>query len=331
MSAAPGYDVAIAGAGLIGLSLALELQSRGARVAVFDVARATRQTSSAAAGMLAADDPHNPPALHPLAQYSLSLYPPFLARIPSLSGLAVPWQTETTIQYLADGRSLRLAERSLDPRQLAASVLAAVRSTSIALHEEVGHVRIHELPDAVRVRPFRGPELFAHRLIHATGAWFHGPPSVTPRKGQMLRVQIPPGLTLTDVHRSETLYIVPRTQGPQAGTAVIGATDEDAGFDLRTHPGDLNRLRSLAAHMVPALADPIASPQVEAWAGLRPGTSDNLPLLGPLPNSSRQWVATGHYRNGILLAPATAMALADALEDKSPAVDLHPFDPARLL
>lgn len=331
MSSVPRYNVAIAGAGLIGLTLALELHRRGATVAVLDVASATRQTSSAAAGMLAVDDPHNPPALHPLAQYSISLYENLLATLESLTGLDVPWQTSTTLQHLPDGTILRLAERSLDPRQLSASVLAAVRASGIALHEQTGRIGIDELPDSIRLRPLHGSPLLADQLVHASGAWFHGPPAVTPRKGQMLRVQIPAGLPLREVHRSDTIYIVPRTQGPQAGTAVIGATDEDAGFDLQVHQPNLDAMRARAAHLLPAFASPEAAPQVEAWAGLRPATADQLPLLGRLPGTTRQWVATGHYRNGILLAPATAAVLADLIEAKSPAVDLRPFDPARLL
>ncbi|HEY5381175.1 MAG TPA: FAD-dependent oxidoreductase [Acidobacteriaceae bacterium] len=326
----PAYDVAIAGAGLIGLSLALELHARGASVAVFDTARPMRQTSIAAAGMLAADDPHNPAALHGLSTYSIALYPAFLDRIATLSGISVPFQTSTTIQHLDDGTTRLLAENSIDPRQLGPAVLHAARQTGITLHEDAHQVEIHELPNGIHVRPLHGPALLARQLVHASGAWFQGPPAVVkPRKGQMLRVRLPSILALHEVHRSQTIYIVPRTQGPQAGTALIGATDEDAGFDLSTHPADLDRLRTLAANLLPALAPTEDAPQVEAWAGLRPGTPDDLPLLGRLPHSARRWAATGHYRNGILLAPATAAVLADLLEGKLPAVDLRPFSTAR--
>ncbi|HVG26006.1 MAG TPA: FAD-dependent oxidoreductase, partial [Acidobacteriaceae bacterium] len=149
------------------------------------------------------------------------------------------------------------------------------------------------------------------------------------RTGQMLRVALPPVLPLPQVHRSAALYVGPRTQGPQAGSAVIGATDEDAGFDLSTSQHDLDRLRSLAAELVPALASTTLCPQLEAWAGLRPSTADQLPVLGRLPGTDRQWIASGHYRNGILLAPATAAALADALQSRTFPVDLTPFRPDR--
>jgi glycine oxidase len=152
----------------------------------------------------------------------------------------------------------------------------------------------------------------------------------------MLRVQLPPALHgLHEVYRSDAIYIVPRTLGPQAGTALIGATIEDAGFDTSTHTRDLTHLRTLAATLLPTLASEKDAPQLEAWAGLRPHTPDRLPLLGPLEGlpaqSIRHFVATGHYRNGILLAPATAILLTDLIEGKPPTLDITPFSPTRFL
>jgi glycine oxidase len=311
-------DVIILGAGIIGLSLALELHARGAAVTVLERDSALSHASTAAAGMLAAHDPHNPSALLTLSIYSLSLYPAYLSRIERLSGLPVPLQTDTAVQHLPDGTTLRFAEHSLDPRMLAPALLAAVRSTSITLLEQQTQhpfKLLRENPSA--------------QLVYAAGAWSTQifPIPVTPRKGQMLRVQLPSSLDLSEVHRTEHIYVCPRTQGPQAGTALIGATVEDAGFDTTTSPVDLSRLRALAAELLPALADPALAPEVESWAGLRPSTPDSLPVIGRLPH--RQAIATGHYRNGILLAPATAAVLADLLESRSSAVDLAPFRPTR--
>lgn len=324
-------DVVVAGAGIIGLTLALELGHRGASVVLLDTAAAAGGASTAAAGMLAAEDPHNPPELTELARFSISLYDRFLDRLTALSGLPVPYQTTSTLQYLDDGTTLQLAERSIDPRQLASATLEAVSHTNIELIEHTREVEISEHPAGVSIRLGNGPLIDAKRLVHASGAWFSGRPAITPRKGQMLRVQIPAALDLREVHRSSSIYVVPRTQGPQAGTALIGATEEDAGFDTHTSHADLDRLRQRAAALLPALGDPTTAPEVEAWAGLRPATADRLPLIGRLPGSSRQWMATGHFRNGILLAPATAVALADLLEDKVPAVNMLPFDPVRLI
>jgi glycine oxidase len=309
-------DILIVGAGIIGLSLALELEARGAQVTVLERDTALSHASSAAAGMLAADDPHNPPELHALAQYSIARYDSFLARVASLSGIAVPYQTSITHQYAADGSSTILHEHSLDPRQLAVALLAAVRASSINLREHT---------------PFSHP-FAVSKTVYATGAWTHPslPLAITPVKGQMLRVQLPANLPLREVHRSEHIYIVPRTQGPQAGTAIIGATLEDAGFDTTTHTSALNTLRAHAATLLPQLASPTAAPTIDSWAGLRPATPDHLPILGRI-GSSNDSLATGHFRNGILLAPATASILADLLEDKTPPIDIAPFTPSRFV
>jgi len=170
-------------------------------------------------------------------------------------------------------------------------------------------------------------------MVYAAGAWAGdvagmGALPVTPRKGQMLRVRVPEGLALNEVHRSERVYVVPRTAGPQAGTALIGATVEDVGFDVAVHAEDLTRLRGLAAELVPEVGSEMDAPMVEAWAGLRPATPDGLPVLGA-SESPRRFIAIGHYRNGVLLAPATAIVMADLLMGKMPAVDLGAFSPRR--
>jgi glycine oxidase len=323
-------DILIVGAGIIGLSLALELHASGATVTVLERDTALTHASTAAAGMLAASDPHNPPALLPLSDYSLSLYPAYLARIEQLSGLAVPFQTQTTIQYAAGGSTTALAEHSIDPRQLATALLAAVRDSRIDLREHTPLQAAFASSQTVTATNQAGLNITAKHLVFASGAWSPGPPFIAPRKGQMLRVQLPPALAALDqVHRSETIYIVPRTQGPQAGTALIGATVEDAGFDTTVHAADLARLRALAAALLPDLADTAAAPQVESWAGLRPATPDALPLLGRIEPDDRKLFATGHFRNGILLAPATAVLIADLLEGKLPALALTAFQPGR--
>ncbi|WP_263379330.1 FAD-dependent oxidoreductase [Granulicella paludicola] len=304
-------SVVISGAGLIGLSIALELHHRGVAVSVVDVGGALQQASTAAAGMLAVEDPHNPPEILELSRYSHSLYPEFLSRVEALSGLKVPLQTEVCIQYLPNGERLQLDEQSLDPRQLATALLAAIRAARIEVHEGCS---------ARAKAPFQG-----RKLIVAAGAWSGAP--IQPRKGQMLRVALPHSLRdLRQVTRAEHIYIVPRTQGPQAGSVLIGATVEDAGFDKTVHEADLKHLRARAAEFLPALISEVDAPGLEAWAGLRPAVPDSLPLLGSYDG---MLFATGHYRNGILLAPATAAVIADLLEDKRPAIDLSSFRPQR--
>ena len=330
-------DVCIAGAGIIGLSLALELHHRGARVTVLERNTALSQASIAAAGMLAANDPENPSELQPLSNLSVALYPGFLRRIENLSGMSAPFQTSKTFQahhsyapnltlppHLTTGsHHFRLLdEHSVDPRQLAAALLAAVRSTTIRLLE---HTMLHsatESPQGMRLDTSAG-EIETNQLVYTQGAWSFAP--VTPRKGQMLTIALPAQFALRNVIRTPEIYIVPRTQGPRAGNALIGATVEESGFDTATHTVDLDQLRAAAAELLPALADKTLCPAVDQWAGLRPATPDGLPILGPVADSSRRVIATGHYRNGILLAPATAHVLARILEGEPASIDLSPF------
>jgi glycine oxidase len=334
-------DVCIAGAGIIGLSLALELHHRGARVTVLERDTALSHASIAAAGMLAAHDPENPSQLQPLSDLSVARYPDFLACIGDQSGIAVPFQTSRTFQahssYTSDltlpphltsgSHHFRLLdEHSVDPRQLAAALLAAVRNTTIRLLE---HFTLHsaaESSQGMRLETSMG-EIASSQLVHTQGAWSFAP--VTPRKGQMLVIALPPELALRDVIRTPEIYIVPRTQGPRAGHALIGATVEENGFNVATYSTDLDQLRTAAAELLPVLADIKRCPTVDQWAGLRPATPDSLPILGRVAESTRQFIATGHYRNGILLAPATAYVLAQVVGGEPTDVDLAPFSQQR--
>ena len=344
-------DVLVIGAGVIGLSVALELDRRGAEVTVIDLGAAMAEASDAAAGMLAANDPDNPPDLLSLARLSVQLYSAYLARIQALSGSLVPFQTNLTLQQvypakgvlsatqldrLLPGHALghlafaSLAEHSIDPRQLAPALVAAVRATSIQLREHTPMLSIHSGVDSISART-PGGIITARTIIDCTGAWTRGdylPPSlpVFPVKGQMLSIALPAALPLSLTLRTPGLYIVPRTAGPGAGRALLGATVENAGFTKSTTAEATRTLYDRACRLLPPL---VGAPILEQWAGLRPATHDRLPILGAHPESSRYFFATAHFRNGMLLAPATAQVIADLLSRVEPAVDLRPFSPAR--
>lgn len=345
-------DICIAGGGIIGLSLALELHRRGFSVTVLDRGQPLSEASTAAAGMLAASDPENPAPLRGLADLSLSLYPAFLDRLHELSRIRVPFHTSITLQshHTAPADTLSgdalahilpqltsgdrhftlIDEHSLDPRNLAAALLAAVQSANIDLRTNTKVISAQSIHGTVEVQTATTAYQAAH-FINCTGAWATDStviPSITvaPKKGQMLAVALPSSLPLHLVLRTPDIYIVPRTTGPNAGRAIIGATIEDVGFDKLVHPSDIAKLRSLAASLLPALAD---APQLEAWAGLRPATPDGLPFIGQLPGQKNQFAAAGHYRNGILLAPATAHVMAQLLTGETPSIDLSVFSPAR--
>ncbi len=346
--------IVIAGAGVIGLACALELRLRGLQVTVCDAGQAMHESSWAAGGMLAVHDPENPPALLPLALFSRGLYPTFLAQVARLSGSPVPLRTRTTLQLTdrgthPEGRSLSLRqaqqyvpglcapdgvyilleEASLDPRDLCAALPLAARAAGVVIYEHEAVRSLAPQPGQVRVQTARR-ELVADHFVNCCGAWsseLSPAARVVPRKGQMLAVSAP---GLESVVRSREVYMIPRGDGRVA----IGATVEDAGFSKTVEPAALEQLQRRAARLWPPLAD---APVLESWAGLRPATEDGLPVLGAKNPAAAQWIATGHFRNGILLAPGTAAVLTASILShmgepvERPPLDLTAFAPHRVL
>jgi glycine oxidase len=126
---------------------------------------------------------------------------------------------------------------------------------------------------------------------------------------------------LEHVIRAPKAYLIPRSDG----RLLIGATVEEVGFDKRTVPATIQELHHAALELVPKLRD---AKILEGWAGLRPGTPDALPILGTT-STPGYFVATGHFRDGILLAPVTAQLMAQIISGETPAHDLTPFSPSR--
>jgi glycine oxidase len=140
-----------------------------------------------------------------------------------------------------------------------------------------------------------------------------------PVKGQMLAVAAP--RRLQHVIRAPDVYLVPRTDG----RILIGSTLEDAGYDKRTDPATIQRMHKAAMSLIPALE---GARLLEDWAGLRPGTPDDLPILGAT-SIPGYFVATGHYRDGIMLAPITARLMAQVIVGENREYDISSFSPAR--
>jgi glycine oxidase len=154
------------------------------------------------------------------------------------------------------------------------------------------------------------------RVVLAAGCWSSSLASelpVRPVKGQILRLRFDPaGPPLTRNVRGfaggRSIYLVPRRDGE----LVVGATVEERGYDTTVTAGAVHELLRAATDLVPGVSE---LELVEVHAGLRPGTPDNAPIIGPSTSSERLVYATGHYRNGILLAPITADAVASLLVD----------------
>jgi glycine oxidase len=218
-----------------------------------------------------------------------------------------------------------LKERSVDPRALTSAALktAKARGVDFSSGDPVAAVDCAE--SGVSGIATAKTSFKAMKVVNCAGAWSGqiGPHKfpTRPVKGQMLCLAMPSRTLLKHVIRSSQAYLIPRSDG----RLLVGATVEEAGFDKRTDPATIQGLHRAALRLVPKLAD---ARILEDWAGLRPGTPDGLPLLGVTPTAG-YFVATGHFRDGILLAPITAQVMADVIEGRQPQFDLAPFSPSR--
>jgi glycine oxidase len=334
-------EVIIVGAGLIGVSIALELRDRGAEVLVLDRGEPGREASSAAAGMLAAFDPETPVPLRAIAAESARMFPDYVRRIEGLSGLSADFRRQGSIEIMEDGshtpssyrklmpEDLRkiepaleteglpaffMEEDSVDPAMLTQAALCAATKSQIEVR---GQAEVREIrAQSGRVEVLTGSAGFAAKtVIDCRGAWSGAP--VRPRKGQALYLRPRRQGALEHVLRAPGVYLVPRS----AGKIFAGATVEDVGFDKTVEPETIAGMHRAAARWVPELA---AAEVISSWAGLRPGTPDNLPLLGATETPG-VFIATGHFRNGILLAPATARIVADLVAGKPSPIDISAF------
>jgi glycine oxidase len=167
-------------------------------------------------------------------------------------------------------------------------------------------------------------------VLLAAGAW-SGPIAasiglelpVVPVRGQMMAVSNVPALLRHAFHGHQG-YLTPRP----SGELLVGATVEHVGFERAMTPEGLAHLVNGAIAVLPALK---GRPITRTWCGFRPGTPDDMPILGPWPGVEGLYVATGHYRNGIPLAPATAAHLSSAIVDGGIPDLIKPFLPDRLL
>ena len=347
------WDAIIIGAGIIGLSLAIELSKRGLSVLIIDKGEPGREASWAAGGMLADFPLEMPPALYELAKASARMYPEFVHELEDESRRKIDLRDRGTLLFvdpphekalLSAGQSparflelepslkaakLRtnddfafyLKERSVDPRHLTAAAIAAARHRGIDFSSGDRVLEV-ELADGkaggVRTNKTR---FAAGVVVNCAGAWAgqmapHFFPT-RPVKGQMLCVIMPQKELIGHVLRTADVYLIPRSDG----RLLIGATQEEAGFDKQTVPGSIQKLHQAALDLVPKLADARIH---DAWSGLRPGTPDALPILGAT-STPGYFVATGHFRDGILLAPVTARVMGQVIAGERPALDLAAF------
>ncbi len=218
-----------------------------------------------------------------------------------------------------------LKERSVDPRALTQAAWHAAKNRGVDFSSGDAVTAINLSGSHITGVTTAKTSFFAEKVVNCAGAWSGqlGPHPIPTRpvKGQMLCLAMRPRDLLKHVIRTPKVYLIPRSDG----RLLVGATVEEAGFDKRTDPDTMQRLHRAALELVPQLRD---ARILEDWAGLRPGTPDAIPILGAT-STPGYFIATGHFRDGILLAPITAKIMADVITGADPGYDLAPFGLAR--
>ncbi len=219
-------------------------------------------------------------------------------------------------------------EHYLDPQRLVLALASAATRLGVKVETETpvrGFARRRGRVAGVKTS---ASLVAADALVLAAGPWTAGLARrlgwgvpVTPVRGQMLALA-GPATPLRRVVWGESAYLVPR----ENGLTFVGATVEDVGFRKRNTVIALRRLRRGAEGLVPGLS---LARQVSSWAGLRPGSPDGLPIMGRLPGHENVWVATGHFRNGILLAPISGRLVAESVLAGRDVPEIRPFSPGR--
>lgn len=337
------WDIIIAGAGIIGVSLGLELRERDAKVLVLDRGEPGQEASSAAAGMLAASGFETPPALRQLALESARIFPEYARKLEGLSGIETDFRRQGTIVFGEEtagpgcerlsAEELRqqephlhslgqpaffVQEDSVDPKLLMQAALLAAKNSGIEIRGNTEVKEIRSRGNQVEVLTNAGV-FTAAQAVNCLGAWAGMP--IRPRKGQMLYLGPKQNNLLQHVVHAPEVYIVPRS----TGKILVGATVEDVGFNKTVTLSTIQGLLKASTQYLPELA---SAPVTDSWAGLRPGTPDDLPMLG-LTDTPGVFIASGHFRNGILLAPVTARIMADVVTGKTPAFDISAFAASR--
>ena len=352
-------EVLVVGGGVIGLAIALALQQEGAQVTVLsrDFAAAA---GHAAAGMLAPNAEQIAPGpMADLCQRSLALYPTWVSKLEALTGHTTGyWPCGILAPQLAADRSDSGSEPSLSaaaahsyqpglspaitgahfyPEDAQIDNRALMKALSAAVQDLGGDIQtgvnaegfIQQQQKIIGLRTSAGEKRADHYVL-AAGAWSQDllPIPVIPRKGQMLSVRVPVGYghgqPLRLVLYGEKVYIVPR----QNGQIILGATVESVGFAPHNTPAGIAQLLNAAIELYPELQ---TFPMEECWWGFRPASPDEQPILGAGPCENLT-LATGHYRNGILLAPITAQLIAAHIQGQpDPLLDAFSYQRFRSL
>lgn len=352
------HDCLIVGGGLIGMITARELAAEGARVHLLERGECGRESSWAGGGILSPLAPWElPDAVSRLAHWSQRHYPALAASLHEDTGIDAEWTRSGLLSVDTDaddfaraaawGEAHGMRVERIDAAAVAAlepacrparealwlpevaqirnprllqALKKALAAAGVAIREHSPVVEVIVANGRVRgVRMQSGETIETECVIVAGGAWsgellapLGVATGIRPVKGQMLLYRGAPGLLRT-VLQDHGYYAVPRRDGQ----ILFGSTLEDAGFDGSTSAAARAELSAAAAALAPALA---GLPLLRQWAGLRPGSPEGVPSIGPVPGIEGLHLNVGHYRNGVLLAPGSARLLADLMLGRAPIV-----------
>lgn len=226
-------------------------------------------------------------------------------------------------------------DHQVDPRALAAALITALTRAGGRIHEYSPVERILVEGERVTGVRVKDEDIPADAVLLAAGAWSGMVEGLLPRvsipirpvKGQMIAVQQPPQAILDHCvwarDSTRVVYLVPKSNG----RLLVGATVEEVGFDTQVTVGGMLELLGIAWEALPGLYD---LPVMETWAGLRPSSRDNAPILGKTPIDGL-YLATGHYRNGILFAPVTTEDVAHVILTEETTEVIAPFTLERFM
>lgn len=337
----PSARALVVGGGVIGLCSALALQRAGFQVRLLERGQIGQQASWAGGGILSPLYPWRAPApVWQLAAESLRVYPALCRELAERTGIGPEWtpsgmavldvgQADEAQRWAAQaGVLVELREFRLGPAgsvsglwlpwvaqvrnpRLCKALRIAVEQAGARCEEALGELRLAGEGRRVAVVDPQGSRHEADVVVIAAGAWSAGLLAglgwqlpVLPVKGQMILLQTEPGLLGSIVLR-DGQYLIPRRDG----RIVVGSTVEpEAGFSCETDPEVASRLQDFARRWLPAAA----SFQIERhWAGIRPGTADECPIIARHLAFENLYINAGHYRNGLTLAPASAERLLE--------------------
>lgn len=354
-------DVLIIGGGVIGLTTAYTLACDGAKVALLDRQDFGRESSWAGAGIISPGNPERAATPYDrLRAISSVAYPALAAELRVRTGIdpgyrctgglefddadapadpdewtreGIPWErlAADQVQRVEPAASADAGPAYYLPGlgqvrnpRLMKALVASLRSQGVTLLPGCPVRGLARPKSRITAALTSTGHEVAHQFLLCSGAWcdellrpFGVLTEVRPVRGQMalLNTRIPgPSKVLIRGKR----YVVPRGDG----RVLVGSTEEDAGFDKRTTASAIAGLLEFGTGLVPSLGDAAIE---QCWAGLRPGNPDGLPFIGLVPGIENLWVAAGHFRSGIQLAPGTARVLADAIQGRPTAVPLEPF------